>query len=234
MPNAIITGATQGIGKAIAEKLLSDGFSVAICSRTKVDIEKIEKEWSTRFPDTTIIAKVTDLSVKEQVQSFAETVLSVFDSIDIVVNNAGLFFPGSLAEEPDEQMEQLMDINFFSAYHLTRAVLPKMKQQHNGHIFNICSVASLKAYPNGGAYGVTKYAMLGFNDNLREELKEEGIKVTAVCPGATNSRSWQGAGIDPGRIMNPEDIADMVWAAYSLSVKACVEMIVMRPQLGDL
>ena len=93
---------------------------------------------------------------------------------------------------------------------------------------------SLRAYPNGGAYSITKYALLGFSDNLREELKETNIRVTAISPGATYSRSWSGSGVPEGRIMKVSDVADMLWSAYSLSAMANVEHIVMRPQKGDL
>ncbi|MCB0699451.1 MAG: SDR family oxidoreductase [Chitinophagales bacterium] len=234
MPNAVITGGTQGIGKAIAERFLSEGYSVAICARTQKDLNAVQDEWERYYADENIITYKADLSKKEEVKAFAQHVLHRFKTIDVLVNNAGLFYPGLLATEPEGQLEKLMEINMYSAYHLTRALLPKMKEQGSGHIFNMSSVAGLKAYPNGGAYGITKYAMMGFSENLRYELKDEGIKVSSICPGATNSRSWEGAGIDPDRIMDAKDVADIVWASYNLSSKADVETIVIRPQKGDL
>ena len=98
----------------------------------------------------------------------------------------------------------------------------------------MCSIASLRAYPNGGSYSISKFAMLGFSENLREELKEYNIKVTAICPGATYTPSWEGSGVSPDRIMESEDIAGMLWAAYNTSPQANVETIVMRPVKGDL
>lgn len=234
MPYAIVTGATQGIGKAIAEKLLSHGFSVAICARSHNDLHAVENDWKNRFPTAEIIAHRADLSVKQDVLSFARQVLERFPVIDVLVNNAGLYFPGTLAGEPEGHMETLMNVNFFSAYHLTRQVLPAMQKHKSGHIFNICSVASLKAYPNGGAYSITKYALLGFSDNLRLELMPDNIKVTAICPGATMSRSWEGAGIPAERMMEANDVAEMAWSAYNLSAAANVETIVMRPVKGDI
>jgi short-subunit dehydrogenase len=103
-----------------------------------------------------------------------------------------------------------------------------------GQIFNICSIASLAAYENGGAYSISKFALLGFSKNLRLEIKDQGIKVTAVCPGAVYTNSWSGSGVDPKRIMEARDIAKMIYAATQLSPQAVVEDIVMRPQLGDL
>jgi len=231
---AIVSGATHGIGKAIAEKLLSEGFSIAVCSRNKKELDQLQAGWNERYPEASIIASEADISLKEDAQSFGDTVLANFPQIDMLVNNVGTYFPGKLSEEAEGQLEELMAVNMYSAYHLTRRVLPTMKSAGRGHIFNMCSIASLKAYPNGGAYGVSKYALMGFSENLREELKTENIKVTAICPGATDSRSWAAAAIEPGRIMEPEDVATMLWAAYSLSAAANVETIVMRPVKGDL
>jgi len=128
----------------------------------------------------------------------------------------------------------MLEVNLFSAYHTTRALLPKMKTVKDGHIFTICSIASLAAYPGGGAYGISKYALLGFTKNLRHELKEYGIKVTAVIPGAVYTDSWKGSGVSEQRIMEAEDIARLIYSASQLSPQAVVEEIVVRPQLGDL
>jgi short-subunit dehydrogenase len=230
--NAVITGATQGIGKAVAEQLLASGFNVAICARSKEDLSELKKSWEQQYPQCTVLTIAADFSKPDDVSQFATVVLETFSSIDILVNNAGIFQPGDIATEPHGQLEEMMQVNLFSAYHLTRRLLSQM--QRGSHLFNMCSVASLKAYPNGGAYSITKYALLGFSENLREELKPQGIKVTAICPGATWSRSWSGSGVDRGRIMEADDVATMLWSAYQLSDRADVETIVMRPLAGDL
>ncbi len=150
------------------------------------------------------------------------------------LKNAGLYLPGNVYNEPEGQMEETMNVNFYSAYHLTRALIGKMMTQKHGHIFNMCSIASMGAYENGGSYSVSKYAMLGFGKNLREEMKPFGIKVTNLMPGAVYTDSWAGSNVDPGRIMKAEDIAELVVTCSKLSAAACVEDIVLRPQLGDL
>jgi len=109
-----------------------------------------------------------------------------------------------------------------------------MMKAKSGHIFNMCSIASLAAYSNGGSYSISKFALLGFSKNLREELKSYNIKVTAVLPGAVYTDSWSGTGVSPERIMEADDVASMVHAATLLSPQACVEDIIMRPQLGDV
>jgi short-subunit dehydrogenase len=234
MPNAVVTGATHGIGKAIAEKLLGEGFNIAFCSRTKTEIVRLSRQWAEKYPKAKIIATVADFSRKEDVLTFAKSILEIFKTIDILVNNAGTFLPGKLADEPDGQLEDMITVNLFSAYHLTRKLLPAMKKKNKGHIFNMCSIASLDAYPNGGSYGIAKYAQLGFSDNLREELKITNIKVTAICAGAVFTRSWSGIGLPRNRFIPAEDIANTLWAAYNLSPNSDIEMVVIRPQKGDI
>ncbi len=234
MPNAVITGATQGIGKNIAEKLLSEGFSIAVCSRNRAKLDLLCADWARNYPNAGIIAEVADLSVKEENELFGNIVLNAFSKIDLLINNAGIYLPGTIGEEPDGLLDTMLGVNLYSAYYLTRKLLPRMKQERSGHIFNMCSIASLKAYPNGGSYSISKYALLGFSDNLREELKPSGIKVTAICPGATYTPSWEGSDVPPERIMEARDVTEMLWSAYSLSPQANVETIVMRPVKGDL
>jgi short-subunit dehydrogenase len=165
--------------------------------------------------------------------AFADAVLSAWEDIDVLVNNAGSFVPGSVYNEPEGQLEQMIELNLYSAYHLTRRLVPVMMRKKKGHIFNLCSIAALAAYPNGGSYSISKFALEGFSKNLREELKPYGVKVTSVHPGATFTKAWEGFA-DQSRIMEVEDVANMVYAASSLSATACVEDIILRPQLGDL
>jgi short-subunit dehydrogenase len=232
--NCIITGASRGLGKAIAERFAAGGYDLCLCSRNAEALSATLAELSARYPGISLRAKAFDLGEKEQAKGFGEWVLETGLPVDILVNNAGQFIPGSVSDETDGALEKMIGVNLYSAYHLTRVLLPVMMARGRGHIFNICSVASLQAYPNGGAYSISKFALAGFSRNLREEMKLHGIKVTAVYPGAAYTDSWIGSGIDPQRIMEAGDIADMVYAASRLSPQATVEEILLRPQLGDL
>lgn len=231
--NIIITGASKGIGKAIANIFAAAGNTIFLCSRGEKSLYDTVAELQTLYPESSIKGMVCDMSNKEEVLLFANWCLKQ-GRPDIVVNNAGQYLPGSVHEEAEGILEQLIEANLYSAYHLTRAFLPSMIEAKCGHIFNICSIASLQAYANGGSYSISKFALLGFSKNLREELKPKGVKVTAVCPGATMSASWDGVSIDPHRIMEAADIAKMIFTAANLSPMAVVEDIIMRPQLGDL
>jgi short-subunit dehydrogenase len=231
--NVVITGASQGIGFAIAEIFANAGYTLSLCSKTKENIAAAGNSLAVKYPHATIHFTHADLSKKEQCTKFANWCLEK-GTPTILINNAGYFSPGNIQDEADNALEQQMAVNLYSAYHTTRALLPAMLKMGKGHIFNICSIASLNAYAQGGSYSISKFALLGFSKNLRLELKDKGIKVTAVCPGATYTNSWNGSGIDPMRIMESEDIAKMIFAAAHLSPQAVVEDIVMRPQKGDL
>lgn len=232
--NAVITGASRGIGKAVAEIFALHGYNLFLCSKNESHLLSAIEELKTRYPNVSIDGKALDIGQKQNAVVFGEWVTTNADSIDVLVLNAGNFIQGNVSDEPDGALEEMLAVNLLSAYHTTRAVLPKMKAQKSGHIFTLCSIASLAAYPGGGAYGISKYALLGFTRNLRSELKEYGIKVTAVIPGAIYTDSWKGSGVSEERIMEVEDLSRMVFAASQLSPQAVVEDIVMRPQLGDL
>lgn len=229
---AVITGGTKGIGKAIAVRFAQEGYDLCVCARSKEDLSSLKQELEASY-GIHVFIKVVDVSSKSEVVAFGEECLSN-GNIDILVNNAGIFIPGQLCDEAEGQMESMMATNLYSAYHLSRVIAPDMKQRQQGHIFNICSVASLQAYDNGGSYSISKYALAGFSTNLRHELKPSGVKVTSVFPGATWSASWAGVDLPKERLMQASDIASLVWNATQLSPSATVEDIVVRPQLGDL
>jgi short-subunit dehydrogenase len=191
-------------------------------------------ELLTRYPQSAVKVRAVDMSDTKQTRDFGNWIINTGCIPDILVNNAGDFMPGSINNEEEGTLEKMIAVNLYSAYHLTRTVLPAMMERKQGHIFNMCSIASLKAYDNGGSYSISKFALLGFSKNLREEMMPYGIKVTAVCPGATMTPSWEGAGVDPKRIMEANDIVEMIYASTQLSPMAVVEDIVLRPQLGDL
>lgn len=226
--NIVITGASRGIGKAIAEKFAKEKNNVIICSRDEIKLNELKQQHSN------ITTFVCDVSNKEEILAFGDFVLSTFSSIDVLINNAGIFIPGKILEESDGILEQSIHTNLYSAYYLTKKLASKMIAQKNGYIFNMCSVASLKAYENGGSYSISKFALLGFSKTLREELKSHNIKVTSIMPGATLTDSWNGTDLPEDRFSKSEDIAALVYAITQLSSNSVVEDIVIRPQLGDI
>lgn len=232
--NVVITGASKGIGKAIAAGFAAEGANLFLCARNELTLYNTVAELQVKNSNSTINAQAVDISTKEGAENFGQWILSKSVPVDVLINNAGQFMPGSVYNEEEGLIQKMMDTNLYSAYHLTRKLLPAMIARRKGHIFNMCSIASLHAYHNGGSYSISKFALMGFSKNLREELKQYNIKVTAVYPGAVMTESWSGFDNTTQRIMEATDIAAMVVAATKLSPQAVVEDIIIRPQLGDL
>lgn len=229
----LVTGGTKGIGRAIIERFAREGYDVYTCARNAADLASMQQEFSEKYPTVRLFAMQADLSNMEEVKTFAKAVKSEVIP-DILVNNTGVFLPGSIYNEPEGNLELMMQTNLFSAYHLTRAFANEMIARKSGHVFSIGSIAGIKAYANGGSYAISKWAMLGFTKCLRQELKEFNIRVTSILPGATFTASWEGVELPVERFMKAEDVAEAVWAAYNLSAFSVVEEMIIRPQLGDL
>jgi len=230
----VVTGGTKGIGRAIADRFAQADFDVAVCARKADELEKLKKDFKQKYPLVTVYPQPADMADRKQVETFVSFVRNIGQPVDVLVNNAGYFVPGSIATEKEGALEDMMNANLFSAYHMTRGIVDKMISNKSGHIFNMCSIASIKAYSNGGSYAITKFALLGFSKCLREELKTSGIRVTAILPGATRTGSWDGVDLPDERFMSAEDVAETVFAAWSLSQRSVVEEILIRPQLGDI
>ncbi|WP_080237464.1 SDR family oxidoreductase [Spirosoma rigui] len=222
-PLIVVTGGTKGIGRAIVDRFVAQGFDAVVCARS---VEGVE--------GSSLLPFAADLSSRAGVDSLVGYVQSLSRPVDVLVNNTGVFQPGQIHNEAEGVFEELMNTNVGSAYHLTRGLVRDMMIQRKGHIFMMCSTASITAYTNGGSYCISKFALLGMSRVLREELKPHDVKVTALLPGATLTASWTGTDLPKDRFMKPEDVADSVWMAYSLSKSAVVEEILIRPQLGDL
>ena len=231
--NVVVTGATKGIGKAIAERFAKEGANLALCSRSQDDLNRLKDSLERKF-NVEALTVACDVSKKSEVQDFAAAIKEHWDTIDVLVNNAGMFIPGSTIEEDEGSLEKMIETNLYSAYHLTRALLPVMMPNKSGHIFNLCSVASLQAYPNGGSYSISKFALLGYSKALRVELMEHSIKVTSLIPGAVLTPSWEGVDLPESRFIDVSDVAELVWDVYSLSGRTVVEDLVIRPMLGDI
>src|SRR5664279_525672 len=230
----VITGASRGLGLSMAEAFAKEGHDLYLTSRNEVNLYNTLASLQARFPDQIIKAKAFDISSKTGAVEFGQWVLGYDVETDILINNAGTFEPGRVIDEPEGHMEMMLNTNFFSAYYITRILLPSMMKRKSGHIFNMSSIAALQAYPNGGSYSVSKFALSGFSKNLREELKPYQIKVTCIYSGAVYTDSWAASGVAPGRIMKPSDIADTIVQISKLSPQAVVEELIMRPQAGDL
>ena len=224
----LVTGGSKGIGLAIARRFLAEGFATVVCAR---DAEALE---AARASSPGLHALECDMTDAADIARLARRVQELVGTPGVLVNNAGAYVPGQLHAEDDSVLERMLAVNLFSAYRMTRALLPGMMARGSGTIINVCSTASLMAYPNGGSYAIAKHALHGFSRTLREEMKPHGIRVVSLLPGATLTASWEGVDLPPERFMPAEDVAEIAWAAHRMSPRTVVEEILMRPFLGDI
>lgn len=224
---AVITGATKGIGRAIAIKLCKKGYDLVLAARNQKDLEVLRDELLITGREILIYA--VDCAVKADVYQFLNSVEKDFGFTDVLVNNVGTFLPGSLLDEEDKTFEQQQNLNVNACYYISKYFGKKMRLAHRGHIFNICSVASKAPAKNGGSYSVTKAAMLSLNHVLRQELAPHNVKVTAFLPGSTKTSSWEGTTIPDEKFVQPEDIAETLYTILNLSKGVNVDEVLMTP-----
>ena len=157
----VMTGGSKGIGKAIVYKFAQEGFNIITCARNEKGLDELSTEITLSFPSIKIHVFKADLSKKEDIKSFIKFIESKTERVDVLINNTGVFIPGKISEEEEGTLEHLINTNLVSAYHLTKGLISKMIRERAGHIFNICSTASIMPYINGGSYCITKYALYG-------------------------------------------------------------------------
>ncbi|TDQ08743.1 SDR family oxidoreductase [Pedobacter metabolipauper] len=225
--NAIITGATKGIGKAVAIKLAENGYDLAVCSRSSQELEAFKA--SLEYTGVRILTFPADCGIKSEVYAFCDAVQQEMPTADILVNNAGMYLQGSILDEEDDQFENQVKLNLYAAYYCSKFFGKMMRDSRSGHIFNICSVASKIVVENAGGYSVTKAALLSLNHVFRNELSKYNVKVTAILPGSTLTSSWQGTEIPADRFVQPEDIANTIYSILNLSNGVNVDEVTIKP-----
>jgi len=225
----LVTGATRGIGKAIARRFAAGGYSLILTARTLADLERVGEDLR-KGGAASVLLLPADLSRREEVEGLAERVLQYGPPPTVLVNNAGQFAAAPILKAPAGQLEHLMRLNLFAPYHLTRALAPAMLQAGRGQIVNICSIAGREVYPDRGAYAMTKHALLAFSRTLQLELEDSGLRVTSILPGPTDTSSWAAATLPAGVLLDPTDVAAAVWTACHATPATIVEEIVLQPR----
>lgn len=224
---AIVTGASSGIGKAIASKLAEEGINVILASRNEGKLAELEKKINeSKVGKARFI--VTDVSNREQVENMVEEVISHFGSIDYLVNNAGVMLNAVVTEGKVEEWEEMIDTNIKGVLYGTNAVLPYMLKQKTGHIINIASVSGFEISKRSTVYSATKFAVRAISTGLEKELAHTGVRVTNISPGMvdTNLTSRMNMTRKP---LEPEDIANAVFYAISQPPYVNVNEITVRP-----
>jgi NAD(P)-dependent dehydrogenase (short-subunit alcohol dehydrogenase family) len=227
---AVVTGAGRGIGSAIARKLSSIGAAAVLCGRTRAALDSTATAISKAGGRVQVLpCDVTDL---QSVEAVAACVEQLFGRIDILVNNAGIGgFGGPLHEMPPQSWDQVLNTNLRGVYYCIRAFAPAMIRARSGHVINISSLAGKNPLPNGAAYAASKWGLNGLSYSVAEELRGYNIRVAVVCPGSVNTDLSPHTGKDPGKMLQPEDVAHAVAMLVTQAPQSFASEILLRPTL---
>jgi NADP-dependent 3-hydroxy acid dehydrogenase YdfG len=233
-PVVLITGASQGIGAAIARVFARaiPGVRLALAARNATKLGATAR--ACLRLGATAAAFPCDVADEASVAALARAVAKRFGAVDVLINNAGSFTAAPFTRMSVAEFDRMIAANLRSVFLVSRAFVPAMARRRRGDVFNMCSVAGLRAFPGGAGYSAAKFGVAGLSKALRAELKDRGVRVCCVYPGATVSPSWAGSGVPAARMMPAEDVARAFLDIYRLSRRTVVEEIVLRPQQGDL
>jgi 3-oxoacyl-[acyl-carrier protein] reductase len=227
---ALVTGATQGIGRATALALGRAGYRVGVCARTAAKVDAFVAEL--RVEGIEAAGAAADVGDPAQVARAVSELAAALGEPGLLVNNAGVLIARPFEELTLEDWDVTMATNVRSLYLVTRAVLPAMRRRHEGTIVNVASLAGRNGFAGGTAYSASKHAVLGFSRSLMMEVRKEGIRVVAICPGSVATgmlRDQPMLKSDPERILRPEDVADTILHAVRLPDRALVSELDIRP-----
>jgi len=224
---ALITGASRGIGRAIALELASLGASIAICGRDRSALENSERAIAklgvrvySQIADVTNSAEVADLVAKTE---------AALGPITVLVNNAGLGLFGPAHEKSEADWNRVLDTNLKSVFLVSRAVVPSMIRRCSGDIINLSSLAGRNTFAGGGIYCASKWGVIGLSGCMAEDLRDHGIRVSVVCPGSV-ATEFSGRGPkDPARALRPEDVAHAVAAIATQGPQSFISEVHLRP-----
>lgn len=224
---AVITGASRGIGKSIAEHYAAEGARLVISARDAAHLDAVRDELKSKGNE--VISVTADVSKESDIVTLIKTAMESFGRIDILVNNAGFGIFKPVAEMKTDEFDSLFSVNMRGTFIATRETLPHMIAQKGGVIINIASLAGKNAVENGAAYAATKWAMLGFARSLMLEVRKHNIRVITICPGSVDTDFGSRNRPNRDKILKPADVAEAAVLAASLPATAMMSEIDLRP-----
>lgn len=224
---AIVTGASRGIGKAIALAFAKEGANVVVTARTEEEIKKVSNEIQSSGSKSMAIKG--DVTVKKDIEKVVRKTVEEFEKIDILVNSAGIYLKKPIIDTTESELEKIMEVNFKSVFLWTKIVTKYMIEQRSGTIINIVSNAGKQPYLNEGIYCASKHAVVGFSGVFAIEMKEHNIRVHVICPGGVDTKLQKGSSIPKEKLIKPEDIADVcVFLSFHIGNAIIEEVIIKR------
>ncbi|MFA7330347.1 MAG: SDR family oxidoreductase [Candidatus Delongbacteria bacterium] len=234
MRQVLISGGGSGIGLACARRLLAAGERVLFCGRNRERLEAALRGLEAEYPGQ-VTARVCDVSRAADVAALGQWLRAEALPIDVLVNNAGLFVAGSLLKAEEEQAQAMWETQVLGPWRLLKICAdPALRQGRPLRVINVISVTALKAYAACGFYGATKAALASLMDTARAELRDKGVGISNVYPGATETPIWGDRELDYSKMMDADAVAAAVQACADASSRALVEELVLRPAGGDL
>jgi 3-hydroxy acid dehydrogenase/malonic semialdehyde reductase len=231
---AIITGASQGIGQAIAFQLAALGIHMVLCARSTDKLQHLAEQLRQKHPTIAALAIPCDVRDAQQVQHVVDETLKKFNRVDILINNAGVAPKACLLQELSvEDIDRTIDTNLKGALYFIRTVLPPMVHQQGGTIININSIAGKTAYPFWSVYDASKFGLHAITEAVAEEQRSNHIKVVGIYPGAVDTAIWEGIALEkaPRRegMLDPEDVAEAVVYVLKQPGKVLITDITLTP-----
>ncbi len=224
---AVVTGASRGIGLAIARRLGQLGARIAVCARQAEPLRRAAE--SLRRDNIEAVDLVADVTQEEEVNALVQRTAERLGEIEILVNNAGVGVFGAVHEVSAADWDRVMDTNLKSVFLCTRAVAPGMIRRGRGHIINISSLAGKNAFANGGVYCASKWGLQGLTACMAEDLRGYGIRVSSVCPGTVATEFSPHAGKDPAKMLQPDDVAHAVAMLVTQAPQSFISEVLLRP-----
>ncbi len=226
--SAIVTGGTKGIGFAIAEALVKEGANVLVCGRGREDVQRAAESL---LQLGKVEAVSCDVRIEDHVKMVFEHCTAAFGGFDILVNNAGVGYFGKTVEEMSgDEFRQTLETNLFGVFYACHYAVPHLKKRGGGYIINISSLAGQNAHPRMAAYNASKFGLNGFSEALMQEVRQDNIKVSYICPGSVNTsfggdtpsdeKAWQ---------LQPADIAEVVLNLIKMNPRALPSKVEIRP-----
>ncbi|MBD1867820.1 SDR family oxidoreductase [Leptolyngbya sp. FACHB-671] len=233
---ALITGASSGIGKATALSFAKAGIDLVLVSRNQSRLDAVAAEAMQIGVEVQVCP--VDLAAIAQVKAEISRIAERHGPINILINSAGVGYTGGILETSLEDWQQVLTLNLTSVLQCIQAVLPGMRDRHSGTIVNVASIAAYQAFPNWGAYNVSKAGLLALSKTLAAEERSNGIRVVTVSPGAVNTALWDTdfvhADFDRSKMLTPETVAESILHTVLLPTQAVIEELTLMPSAGAL
>ena len=224
---ALITGASRGIGLAIARSLAAMGAKLSLCARDAEKLVGVASEFERE--GIPVLAIPADLTRSDDIASLVQKTEQTIGPVEILINNAGVGYFAPVQEASEADWDAVLDTNLKAVFLLSKAVAPGMIRRRSGHIVNIASLAGKNAFAGGSIYCASKWGLLGLTECMAEDLRPHGIRVSAVCPGSVATDFSPHAGKDPAKMLQPEDVAHAVEAILTQAPQSFISEILLRP-----